>query len=97
MKKIIILTLLIGVILNIHAQKADTHHPVPSATERITDFYHKWLHDDTSGQRASLEDEYLTSEMRRKWRRIATVYGCDPFLRAQDYTEYTAKSLQCTH
>lgn len=94
LKNILTFILLADMTKNTYAQNFNNINP--SVTERITDFYHKWLHDDTSEQLALLEDEYLTPEMKRKWRRLTAVYGCDPFLRAQDYTEYTSKSLQCT-
>lgn len=94
MRSVFILILLTIFMQNIHAQETVAKG---SVEEQILDFYKSWLCAETMEQTAMLEEKYMTPEMKRKKERIIGVCGVNPFLRAQDYTEYTINSLLCTH
>lgn len=94
MRSVFILILLTIFMQNIHAQETVAEGSVEA---QILNFYKSWLCAETVEQTAMLEEKYMTPEMKRKKERIIGACGVDPFLRAQDYTEYTINSLQCTY
>lgn len=62
---------------------------------RVLEFYRAWIGLELGAPTDALEQEYLTEGMRKKWRRIAGVTDCDPFIRAQDTSDNMRQSLAC--
>ena len=62
---------------------------------RVLEFYRAWIGLELGAPTDALEQEYLTEGMRKKWRRIAGVTDCDPFIRAQDTSDDMLQSLAC--
>lgn len=62
---------------------------------RVWEFYRAWMDWPLGVPTNALEQEYLTEGMRQKWRRLVGVTDSDPFIRAQDTSDFMRQSLVC--